>query len=429
MKHTLIITLLSVLLASGSAWSIAGEGYPIEWIEVRGNEKTKPEIILRALTLGDGDVLTDASVDASKRALEQTRLFKTVHLASKPGKTAGHAVLVVYVVEKTFGELGISAEYTELDGFGVLADAYHVNLRGEGKIVGAAYGAGERFKQWRFDYADPWLTPANFLFSIGIRGSSADRDIFRTKDPLARGRYDLERIGGSIAIGRPIGSEYRLLLRYQFEEVQVGDFERPLIVTDRGEFADEVGAAVGREPLSIIGLDLHEKPSLDPWGSTAGTEFRMGVDLSAKLLGSSDNFLKLDTQLYRHFAIKDGQILSVGARAGVVLGSEPFYERFYLDGDKQLRGFERREIGPEGGEEFFSAEVLYSIAFSKIGRIYGFLEGAAVRRDFVTGSRADQDATAGIGVLLFNRIDISLGVRTGTLIVKSHRFGGINVGL
>ena len=108
MKLSLFITLLSLLLTSGSAWAISGEGYPIERIEVRGNEKTKPEIILRALTLRDGDVLSSAGVDASKQALEQTRLFKTVHLASKPGKATGHAVLVVYVVEKTFGELGVS---------------------------------------------------------------------------------------------------------------------------------------------------------------------------------------------------------------------------------------------------------------------------------------------------------------------------------
>jgi hypothetical protein len=37
--------------------------------------------------------------------------------------------------------------------------------------------------------------------------------------------------------------------------------------------------------------------------------------------------------------------------------------------------------------------------------------------------------TVGVGILLFNRIDISLGLTSGTLIVKSHRFGGINVGL
>ena len=39
---------------------------------------------------------------------------------------------------------------------------------------------------------------------------------------------------------------------------------------------------------------------------------------------------------------------TVGGRGGIIWGSEPFYERFYLDGTRQLRGFERREIGPRG---------------------------------------------------------------------------------
>lgn len=426
----LIHCLLLLILAADVSAAMPGDGLTIERIEVRGNEKTQSGIILRALPFAPGDTLTAARIDAGKQALVRTRLFNTVHLASKPGSDRAHAVVVVYVEEKRFGDLGVSGEYTELDGFGFVVDAYHVNLGGEGKVIGGAWGVGERFKQWRIDYADPWLTRADLLFSVGIRGSSADRDLFRTKNPDARGRYDLERIGGHVALGHDIGPHARLLVRYAFEEVQVGDFTRPTVVTDQGEFANEVGLAAGpRESLATIGLDLHGKPASHPWGSKPGYDYRLAADLSHKVLGSSDTFVKLDAEFYRHVAVHGRQILSVGARGGVVFGSEPFYERFFLDGEKQLRGFERREIGPEGGEEFVSAEILYSIPFHRIGRAYGFVEGAAVHRDFVTGSRADQGATVGIGVLLFNRVDISLGLGTGTLIVKSHRFGGINVGL
>jgi len=423
-----ILILVTLFFAQHPVHGLPGAGYQIERIEVRGNERTKSDIILRSLAFQPGERLTATGVDASKDALDETRLFNTVHLASKPGTQEGQAVVVIYVVEKRFGDLGVSGEYTELDGFGVSGDAYHVNLSGEGKIVGAEIGHGERFKQWRFTYADPWLTRSNLLFSVNVSGSSADRDLFRTKDPNARGRYDLERIGGRIAIGRQVSPHHRLLFKAGYEEIQVGEFTRPIVVTDQGEFADEVGLAIGRESLSCIGLDFHTKPSTEPWGSVAGTDFSINVDLSTKILGSSADFVRLDGQLYRHIGLGGRHVLSIGARAGVIFGSEPFYERFFLDGDKQLRGFERREIGPEGGEEFLSAELLYSHTFHKLGRVYGFVEGAAVRRDFVTGDRADQGATVGVGVLLFNRIDISLGLGR-TLIVKSHRFGGINVGL
>jgi outer membrane protein insertion porin family len=428
---TRILTLLisTLWLLPAPLLGMAGDGFTIERVEVRGNDRTKSNIILRALTFESGDILTEAAINEGKEALYQTRLFTTVHLASKPGTKKEHAIVVVYVDEKRFGDLGISFDYTELDGFGISADTYHVNVGGEGKTVDAAWGAGERFKQWRFGYADPWLTSANFLFSVGISGSSADRDLFRAKDSEARGRYDLERIGGRVALGHSVSRYNRLLLRYRFEEVQVGEFDRPTIVTDRSEFADEVGFAVGRERLAYIGLDFHKKPSPEPWGSIAGIDYRIAADLSTKWIGSSDTFLKIDAHLYGHVAVHGRQILSAGVRTGAVIGSEPFYERFFLDGDKQLRGNERREIGPEGGEEFVSGELTFSLPFHEVGRAYTFVEGAAVRRGFVTGSRTDQGATAGVGVILFKRIDISLGLSTGTLVVKSHRFGGINFGL
>jgi outer membrane protein insertion porin family len=410
--------------------SASRAGYSIERIEVRGNQKTHTDRILRSLPIRQGEVLEEGFAEDSRQALYRTQLFKTVHVASKPGSAPNTAVVVVFVDEKRFGDLGVSLDYTELDGFGLAADASHVNLRGEGKIVGAEWGLGERFKYWGFNYTDPFLTKADLIFSLAVRGSSADRDLYRDKDPDARGRYDLERIGGEIGIGRNVRGAMRLLVTYAFEEVRVGGFTRPLISTNGGRFADEIEAAQGRRSLAYFGLNIRRAPLPGPWGSGPGLDGGLSIGFSAPWAGSSGTFLKLQGDAHHHVAIVGSHILSLGGKAGVVLGAEPFYERFFLDGPLQLRGFERREIGPEGGEEFATAEIVYSVSVGRFGRVYGFGEGAAVRRDFdTTPSRLERGATAGIGVLLFNRVDISLGLGTGTLVIKSHRFGGLHVGL
>ncbi len=407
-----------------------GTGYVIERIEVRGNKKTKPEVILRSLALREGDRLTPDRINESRQALYRTRLFRTVHVASKPGTESGKAVVVVYVDEKRFGDLGVSLEYTELDGFGIASDAYHVNLWGEGKVVGVEYGLGERFKHWGFSYTDPWLSGSNLSLHVQGATSSSDRDLYRSKNPQARGRYDLERIGGSLGIGRTVGAAYRLIFKYSFEDIQVGGFHEPPIPTAGGEFAREVGTTLGRRPVSFLGLDLHRRPSSgQPWGSTPGLDLSLQADFSGTYLGSTANFLRLRSEVYQHFEIFPGQIFSLGGRVGTIFGSPPFYERFFLDGLNQLRGFERRKIGPEGGTQFITVEGVYSIPFKPLGRIYLFAEGASLRRSINGLKRQDTDGALGVGILLFNRIDISLGISTGTLIVKSHRFGGINVGL
>ena len=431
MKRVVLLILVSGLIVFHGLPLLAqeGMGYIVERIELKGAGKTKPEVIFRSLAFREGDRLTPERITASREALYRTGLFRTVHVAPKPGTQEGQAVVMVYVDEKRFGDVGVSVEYTELDGFGLSTDAYHVNLMGEGKTLGGEYGFGERFKYWGFSYTDPWFFGSDFSLHVKVTSSSADRDLYRNPEAAARGRYDLERTGGSLGIGQPMGSAYHVILRYSFEEVTVGEYKEPTVVTDGGFFADEVGAAVGQERVAFIGLDFHRRNTGRPWGSSPGLDLGIQVWYSAFYLGSTGDFLKLRGELYRHVQTVPGQIFSIGGRAGAILGSPPFYERFFLDGPNQLRGFERRQIGPEGGKHFLAAEGLYSISFGSLGRAYVFVESAIVRRPVNGTVRRESDGTVGVGLLLFNRIDISFGIGTGTLIVKSHRFGGIGVGL
>ena len=181
--------------------------------------------------------------------------------------------------------------------------------------------------------------------------------------------------------------------------------------------------------MAFLGIEFYRRPSPHPWGSRPGLDLSAEIDYSASYLGSTANFLRLRTEVHYHLETLPGNIFTLGGRAGAVLGSPPFYERFFLDGPNQLRGFEQRRIGPEGGTEFISLESLYSISMKPVGRLYAFAEWALVGRSVNASYDTQSDRTFGIGILLFNRVDLSFGIGTGTLIVKSHRFGGINVGL
>ena len=402
-------------------------GHEIESIEVRGNEKTRVETIRQVLPISIGDKLIGGDIDRCRIVLEHMLLFRTVFVNVKPGSENGKAILVVYVQEKRFGDLGVSLEYTELDGFGMAADAYYANLLGEGKLAGVTYGLGERLKYWGFRYSDPLFLKTNQAFHFSVTGSSADRDIFRNPNG---GRYDLERIGFSLGFGQPSPLRtYHLVLGYAFEAIQIGAFQRPNIITNGGVFANEIAAAEGRESLSTLKLHLVKQPASATWGSMQSTDFNAQITLSAKALGSVENFVKLRTEIYRHQQILPGHMLSLGGKMGAIGGHVPFYERFYLDGDNQPRAFERRAIGPEGGTLFFAAEAIYAIDLKAFGRIYTFAESGGVYRSVNNIDRKDADIAFGVGLLLFNRVDISFGMSTGTLIVKSHRFGGIKLGL
>ena len=106
-----------------------GIGHTIEKIEVRGNEKTRAETIRQVLHIREGDQIQEGDLERMTLVLERLSLFRTVLVNAKPGSATGQAVLVVYVQEKRFGGLGVSLEYTELNGFGMSADAHHAKIR------------------------------------------------------------------------------------------------------------------------------------------------------------------------------------------------------------------------------------------------------------------------------------------------------------
>lgn len=424
-----IVMLISIGIAPLTLFAQGGIGHTIEKIEIRGNEKTRQATIVQVLPIQEGDQLQIGDIERCTEVLNRLNLFRTVLVNAKPGQAKGTAILIVYVEEKRFGGLGLSVEYTELNGFGISADAHHANLRGTGKIMGAAYSLGERFKSWGFYYTDPLVFGSNQSFHLQVRGSSADRDLYRSSDPNRRGRYDLERIGGSVGFGQPSPMRaYRLIFKYAFEAIQVGGFQKPTIPTNDGLFANEIQNAIGRETLSFVTIELNKEPR-GMWGGMPGFDFGARLDLSTKLLGSVSNFVRLQAEVYQHIQTVPNQMLTLGTKAGVIGGTPPFYERFYLDGENQLRGVDRRDIGPEGGTQFFMAEAIYSAQLKPLGRAYTFAEAGGVRRPILNTHREDIDFSVGIGFLLFNRIDISFGISTGTLIVKSHRFGGINIDL
>ena len=80
-------------------------------------KKTRVEIIHQVLPIKVGDNLREGDIDRCRIVLERLLLFRTAFVNVKPGAEKGKAILVVYVQEKRFGDLGVSLEYSELDGF------------------------------------------------------------------------------------------------------------------------------------------------------------------------------------------------------------------------------------------------------------------------------------------------------------------------
>ena len=416
----------------------------VERIEILGNDRTKEEVIIRSMDLKQGDALTPNRLAASQRDLYRTRLFRTVHVSSKPGTSDGKAIVVVYVDEKRFGDVNVGGEYSELDGFTFVSDVRYVNLLGEGKKIGVSYDLGERRRGWGGTYADPYLFGSRYSLLIDLHASSFERDLYpdtelafrkaqrrgqsidpSVRNPAWNGVYRLGRLGGSVGFGRDLGGGYGAVFKYSAEEVDVRWLRPPSAF---GPYALEVQDSRGRDALVMIGVAFQKVPQ-EPLHRLPQAEVTASLDYSPVFLGSVSHFARLGFSAAEYIPLPARHVLSLGFKAGALLQAPPFYERIFLDGDNQLRGFERRAIGPEGGTRMLSVDATYSVPVGRFGRFYLFGEAANVWVKGQDIKLRDLDGAFGVGVSLLNRIELSFGFGPRSLIVRTPRIGGISAGI
>ena len=442
--HRIVYPLLASWVIASAPGAQERPPFVVERIEILGNDRTKEEVIIRSMDLRRGDVLTPKRLVASQRDLYRTRLFRTVHVSSRPGTSEGKAIVVVYVDEKRFGDISAGGEYSELDGFTLVSDVRYVNLRGEGKKIGVSYDLGERRRGWGGTYADPYLFGSRYSLLIDLHASAFERDLYpdvelalrksqrlgqplnpSMRSPAWNGVYKLGRLGGSVGFGRDLGGGYGAIFKYSAEEVDVRWLRKP---EASGPYSDEIDDSRGRDALVMVGMEFR-KTLQEPLHRRPQAELAASFDYSPVFLGSVSHFARLRVSATEHIPLVAGHVLSLGCKAGSLLWTPPFYERIFLDGEYQLRGFERRAIGPEGGTKMLSVEVVYTVPAGRFGRFYLFGEAANVWVKGQDIKLRDLDGAFGIGVSLLNRVEFSFGFGPRSLIVRTHRLGGISAGV
>jgi outer membrane protein insertion porin family len=107
-------------------------------------------------------------------------------------------------------------------------------------------------------------------------------------------------------------------------------------------------------------------------------------------------------------------ILLLGARTGYMKGfggkDVPLFERYFLGGPDDLKGFDYREVGPKsndkyreplGGKTFAFGTAEYSVKVAKIVRLAGFLDGGFLNPQALDWRLSDYNADCGLGLRIF----------------------------
>ena len=297
----------------------------IEGIEILGNEKTVPSVILRRLGVDVGDLVDDDRIAESRLRLLNTGFFKSVEFSLRRGSRRGRVLLVVEVEERNtilVDELflGFSSVAPLFGGFGVA----ETNFLGRGVTVGGSWVLGRDRRALALRLFVPNLSNTNLQLSasaIVLQGAEAIDD----EDPTGA-QLDYERRGGSLGFGLGVGPAQRISLVYRLESV----------VADRLPNLDP--AVLRRAPsiqfddsvLSTITASYEIDTRDDAFVPRVGSRVVLAVEVGTSLVLSDYEFSKYTAELQQAFTMFEDHSLILRLFGGMVQGQTPFFNQFFM---------------------------------------------------------------------------------------------------
>ena len=384
-------------------------------INIAGNTRTKDKVIRREVLLAPGDVFNTVRVDTTKKRLENLGYFAKVETYPEDTDIPGRKDLTILVQEKRTGSLTFGGGFSTIDklvGFAELTQGNFDLLNWPGFT-----GAGQKFRL-RIQYGTQRkdfilvLTEPYFL----DRRLALSGQVFYDEANYLSAQYDQRNYGFAIELRKPINAFIYATLGYQLQDVDIFNVDP----SASEAIQSQEGSTVESKIFSSLVFDRRDNPLLTRRGQR--------VTLSPYIAGG---FLGGDTQIYgfdlegsQYFPFRWDTILLINGEIATVStwgsgnqipGSSdqvPIFERLFLGGSNNLRGFPFREVGPQdqngeplGGNSMARATVEFTFPIIEKARGAIFYDTGFVDSDSWSFGFNHIASDIGIGL----RLDLPIG--------------------
>jgi outer membrane protein insertion porin family len=360
-----------------------GEQYFINRITFVGNTLTRDKVIRRELRVVEGGVFNTEALKFSVRRLNQLGYFKPIGEGTDAQQSVqveqtatkkNHVDVTLKLEERNRNELSFGAGMSGIDGFFVNGSFATTNFLGQGETFQVAAQTGARSNNYQVSFSEP------YLFDRPITGGAS---IFTRRidylDTSGAVAYSEARGGLNTTAGLWVRRFTQLFATYAYEVIDTAvrddlvDEDTP---ADPGSpvfnpFLDE-----GRHIESRVTPSLVYNSVDSPFMPRSGMRLSGSVDMAGGGLGGTVNYFKPEAEMILYIPHTRRTAIGLRAQAGWIrqFGATdelPYYRRFFLGGETQIRGFDIRTVGPLdssnralGGNKFmlFNAEYYFDIA-------------------------------------------------------------------
>ena len=352
----------------------------VERIDITGNTRTKDKVIRREILISPGDVFNTVRVDTTKKRLENLGFFSKVDAYPEDTGVEGRKDLVVQVEEKRTGSLNFGAGYSTIDSLIGFVELTQTNfditnwpgLTGGGEKFRAKAQVGSQRKDFTVSLTEPYFLDRR----LSLNGTA-----FYSDATYLSSVYDQRNYGFSSELRKPLFSWVYGVLGYSLQNYEIYNVTSgasPLIVAEEGtttRSAVSTSFVWDRRDNPFL-TRKGERISISPWvagGPLGGDEQTYGLDVEATkyMRVWKDVILLVDAEaatvaVWDQPATKsipnvegfvfdaNGLPVKDGSGNQIIMNNiptqtsnVPIYDRLYLGGSNNLRGFQFRDVSPK----------------------------------------------------------------------------------
>ena len=406
-------------------------------VNIQGNTRTKDPVIRRELAVKPGDVFDTTLVDVSKKRLENLNYFSKVESAPSDTIVPGRKDLNLIVEEKRTGSFNFGVGFSTIDSLLGFAELQQTNFDlfnwpnftggGERFRIRAQYGLQR--SDFVISLTEPWFL--GYKLSAGVEG------YYRNANFLSA-VYSQENVGVAFQFRKQIWRALAARVEYRIEDVRiynVGNVNQngyyfPGGYNDGYNGNENAGLVIqnsaGTYTKSVITSALTWDTRDSLFLTRKGELIELTGFIAGGPLGGTVQDYGLSLEASKYFSLPFDMIFLVKGQVAIVNGwggntaavdggygsGVPIFDRLYLGGANNMRGFNFRDVGPVdeyanpiGGDSL--AYLTFEMTFPIVSRVRGavFTDMGFVNvkpNDFGT-----TNANVDIGIGL--RLDLPIG--------------------
>jgi len=410
-----------------------GDKSYVRKVNISGNAITQDRVIRRELPIYPGDEVNTVRMEAGQNRLKNMGYFSTVDVRTLDTEQAGFKDIDVNVVEQSTGTVNFGAGFSSIDSLVGFLDLTQTNFniggngyRGAGQRFNMGLKYGTRRRDFQLSFTEPWFMGQKLAFTTEL----FYRDLFFLSDV-----FDQQDIGGSLSWRKPLGEHSYAELAYTMKNVKIHNIDQ--------NASDEIKLEEGNYLQSKIDLSWVHDTRDSVYITRKGHKLEVGTMMSGGFLGGDADVYGFNLTGMQFFNLPWDTIFSIEGSFRTVNSwgdgdRVPIFERLFLGGANNLRGFDFRDVGPKDGTGeplggLSSAYASFEYTFPIVEKVRGafFYDVGMVSGDsFDWGG--DINSNVGVGLRLFLpigpiRVDFGVPVQADEFNDNSGQFQ-FNVG-